>query len=391
MSFLKNTVPIIVQKVAKHSYWVESILTGLRKSAEKSFYELDFIAGADSAVNAKESEHSSVIVIGYLADWLCQTLDRLLEKGYEPIVVNAGVSDEMLEKCSGVFFRLGESIESTIEYLKSAGRKNIWLFGTNNTSIANRIKEDVFLKVTGSENEPPHEFVINEKKPLNDHVEDFLNCIEEQEIDAIICQNDTLAIHLMNRMLTEGFKIPDDIYIVGMGNSLLGQKMAIPLSSIEFDYEELGVQAFSLWRYLQRSGKRVHVEVAIPCRFIPRASTGSFIQLETSRTRFFTSIPFDLNTEINGDEFYDDVDVQKVLKFEAFLRSCDKIDNYVLEGIVQGYSDARMADMYNISDRAIRYRINKMTKKLDVQARDEIVSIIKDLRMFSDYIDKSDV
>ena len=79
------------------------------------------------------------------------------------------------------------------------------------------------------------------------------------------------------------------------------------------------------------------------------------------------------------------------MKFEAFLRSCDKIDNYVLEGIVQGYSDARMADMYNISDRAIRYRINKMTKKLDVQARDEIVSIIKDLRMFSDYIDKSDV
>lgn len=160
---------------------------------------------------------------------------------------------------------------------------------------------------------------------------------------------------------------------------------------MEFYYVELGSQAFSMWRYLQRSGTRVYVEVAIPCRFIPRASTGMFIQTETDYNRFFEDIPYDRDIEIDGDEFYDDEDIQKVLKFEIFLRSCDKIDNYVLEGIFQGMSDAKMADMYNISDRAIRYRINKMTKKLGVQSRDEIVSIIKDLRMFGDFIDESDV
>lgn len=116
-----------------------------------------------------------------------------------------------------------------------------------------------------------------------------------------------------------------------------------------------------------------------------------FIQTETDYNRFFEDIPYDRDIEIDGDEFYDDEDIQKVLKFEIFLRSCDKIDNYVLEGIFQGMSDAKMADMYNISDRAIRYRINKMTKKLGVQSRDEIVSIIKDLRMFGNFIDESDV
>lgn len=388
---MKNTVPIIVQTVAKHSYWVESILTGLRKSAEKSYYELDFVGNTDTLDRSNYSKHGSIIVIGYVVDWLYQTLDLLLEMGFEPIVVNAGVSDAMLEKCSAVYFRLEESIENALEYLSLAGRKNICLFGTNNMSLADHIKEDAFIRVMGRGNENPEELVIKGEKPLNDHVEDFLNCFEQREIDAVICQNDTLAIHLINRMLRDGFKIPDDLYIVGMGNSLLGQKMAIPLSSIEFDYEELGAQAFSLWRYLQRSNERVHVEVAIPCKFIPRASTGAFIQIETGYTRFFKDISYDRDIEVNGDEFYDDADIQKVLKFEVFLRSCDKIDNYVLEGIVQGMSDAKMADMYNISDRAIRYRINKMTKKLGVQSRDEIVSIVKDLRMFSDFIDKSDV
>ena len=234
--------------------------------------------------------------------------------------------------------------------------------------------------------------MISGKKPLCDRVEDFLNSLEEHEVDAVICQNDTLAIHIMNRMLEDGFKIPEDLYIVGMGNSLLGQKMAIPLSSIEFDYRELGTQAFGVWRYLQRSGAKVHIEVAIPCKFIPRASTGDYIQIEAWRNRGFENIEYDREIEINGDEFYGDEDIQKVLKFEVFLRSCDKIDNFVLAGIVRGMSDAKMADMYNISDRAIRYRINKMTKKLNVQSRDEIVSIIKELHMFSNFIDdKSDV
>lgn len=388
---MKNTVPIIVQTVAKHSYWVESILTGLRKSAEKAFYELNFIGNAEALDRSSYDGHGSIIVIGYMVDWLYKTLDTLLEMGFEPIIVNAGVSDAMLEKCSAVYFRLGESIEKAIEYLSAAGRKNICLFGTNSMSLADRIKEDVFLSVMGKSNDNPQELVIKGTKPLSDRIEDFLNCLEEREADAVICQNDTLAIHLINRMLGEGFKIPEDLYIVGMGNSLLGQKMAIPLSSVEFDYKELGAQAFSMWRYLQRSNERVHIEVALPCRFIPRASTGDYIQVDTGSKRFFEDISYDRDIEINGDEFYDDADIQKVLKFEVFLRSCDKIDNFVLEGIVQGMSDAKMADMYNISDRAIRYRINKMTKKLGVQSRDEIVSIIKELRMFSDYMDKSDV
>ena len=381
---MKNMIPIIVQTVAKHSYWVESIFTGLRKSAEKSYYELELISNADTLDHSNYSENDTIIVIGYAVDWLYKTLDTLIEKGFRPIVVNAGVSSDILKKCNGVYFSLEESIETAIDYLKAAGRKNICLFGTNNMSLSNRIKEDTFRKVIKFENEKIESLIITGENSINDRIEEFLNRFEEREIDAAICQNDTLAIHLINRMLKDGFKIPDDLYIIGMGNSLLGQKMAIPLSSIELNYEELGVQAFSLWKYIQRSSNDVHVEVAIPCRFIPRASTGNFAMVEINSSPIFKNISYENGIETNSDEFYDDADIQKILMFEVFLRSCDKIDDFVLEGILNGISDTKMADMYNISDRAIRYRINKMAKKLRVQSREEIVSIIKDLRMYND-------
>lgn len=90
----------------------------------------------------------------------------------------------------------------------------------------------------------------------------------------------------------------------------------------------------------------------------------------------------DSEMETNIDEFYEDADVQKIIKFEVFLRACDDMDYRVLEEILQGRSDSKMAERLNISDRAIRYRINKMTKKLGVQTREEIVNIVRDLRAF---------
>ena len=379
---MKNSVPVIVQTVAKHSYWVESIFTGLRQSAEKSDYELKFVGSVESVDKTMNRECETIIVIGYAVDWLQHTVDSLLKKGFQPIIANAWISPAMLKYCNGVSFGLEESVENCIKYLSAAGRNKISLFGTNCISLADRFKEETFKRVVKNYNEDGNVLILPGENPISEHIEVFLKRFEEMDIDAVICPNDTVAIQLINRMLKDGFKIPEDLYIIGMGNSLLGQKISIPLSSIIFDYEEMGRQAFSLWRYLQRSTGKVHMEVSIPCRFIPRASTGDFAQIETEFVSISDGEVTDKDLINEYDEFYEDIDVQKIIKFEVFLRSCDEIDYCVLEGIIKGNSDAKMAEQYNISDRAIRYRINKMTKKLGVHTREEIANILCELRAF---------
>ncbi len=380
---MKNTVPVIVQAVAKHSYWVESIFTGLRQSAEKSDYELEFIENAEGISKSDYSYCDSIIVIGYVVGWLEQTVDILLKKGFQPIIVNTWISSSMLKHCNGVFSDLEKSVEECINYLSASGRKNISLFGVNNLSLADRLKAQTFKRLSAGCNERDEELIFPADNPIEKYIEGFIKNFEEKEIDAVICTNDTVAIMLINRMLKYGFKIPEDLYVIAMGNSLLGQKIQIPLSSVDFNYEELGRQAFALWRYILRSTEKVHIELTIPCKFIPRASTGNFAVVETKCSSVLDDELLDENIETNCDGFYEDIDIQKIIMFEVFLRSCDEIDYLVLEGILQGKSDAKMAEQYNISDRAIRYRINKMTKKLCVQTRDEVVNIVRELRAFN--------
>lgn len=381
---MKNSVPIIVQTVGKHSYWVESIFSGLRQSAEKSDYELEFIDNAEAIQRKDYPECGSIIVIGYVVDWLHRTIDVLLKKGFQPMLVNAWISPEMMKYCNGVYFQLDQTVENCLKYLSLSGRRKIVFFGTNTLSLADRMKEETFKKNAATYNEDQSALIFPGGNPINEYVECFLKNFEEKDIDAVICPNDTVAIHLINRMLKEGFKIPDDLYIIGMGNSLLGQNISIPLSSVDFNYEELGRQAFGLWRYIQRGTNPVHGEISLPCRFIPRASTGDFAFSEPKIHSFLGSTVNENEIETNCDEFYEDEDMQRIIMFEVFLRSCDEIDYRVLEGILNGKSDTKMAEQYNISDRAIRYRINKMSKKLCVQTREEIVNIIRDLRAFGD-------
>ena len=376
---LKKTVPIITQKVNSHSYWVKSILAGLRQSAEKRDFILDFIDSVDDSRLSSYKSGSSIIVVGYVADWLKNTLDALIKKGFSPIIANAWLSPSMLKICNGVYFQLGEAIEQSMQYLTRAGRKRIALFGTNEHSLADRLKEETYKRTIENNKLNNETLIFRGRNPLCECVDEFIDNFVENEIDAVICANDTVAIYLINRMVASGFNIPDDLYVIGMGNSCFAQKNSIPLSSIDFDYEELGRRVLELWACIGRDDVKVHAEITIPCRFISRTSTDDFVCSE------HTIVDEQIDEtciDNNIDEYYEDEDVQKIIKFENFLNTCDDMDYSVIKEMMHGRSDSKMADLLNMSDRAIRYRINKMVKKLGVQTREEIVNMVRDLNAF---------
>lgn len=377
---MKKTVPIIAQKVSSHSYWVKRILTGIRQSAEKRDYMLDFIDSVDGVSLSGYKRGSSIIVVGYVADWLKNTIDALIKKGFAPIIANAWLSPSMLKICNGAYFQMGEAIEQTIKHFHLAGKKRVALFGTNKHSLADRLKEETYQRTIASISSNDDLLIFRGTNPLCGCVDDFIDSFVEKEIDAVICANDTVAIYLINRMIKNGFNIPDDLYVVGMGNSCLAQRNSIPLSSIDFDYEELGHRVFELWSCIRQDGVKVHAEITIPCRFISRVSTDDFACGEFTVTD--EQIDETCIIDDNIDEYYEDEDVQKIIKFENFLNTCDEMDYLVIREMLRGRSDSKMADLLNISDRAIRYRINKMVKKLGVQTREEIVNMVRDLNIF---------
>jgi LacI family transcriptional regulator len=64
--------------------------------------------------------------------------------------------------------------------------------------------------------------------------------------DAIFCFNDRMAIGAMEAILDAGLRIPQDVAIIGCGNSKYSRMLRVPLSSIDQNSEGLGEQAATL-------------------------------------------------------------------------------------------------------------------------------------------------
>lgn len=379
---VKNIIPVILQPGSNNAFYVKNILKGLYSAAEKYDLDIDLADDFDTVWCQSYPNGSSIIVIGYIVEWLQRTINFVTKMGYKPMVVNTWLSKDMLKYCDGVYCQLEEGIENIISYLYSAGKNNIALFGTNSLSLADCLKENTFLNFPRERFKDSYYEVVHGGNPLEECVDDFIDKLTENNIDAIICANDTVAIHLISKLKRDGIKVPEDIYVVGMGNSRLGQKIFIPLSSIDFNYEELGSQTISLWRFMRKNKNNIHAEVTVPCRFIIRQSTDNFRCREEKNILAHTEFSPNTIIENTTDEYYEDENVRKILKFEVFLCTCDDLDYRILESIMLGKSDSIMAEELNMTDRGIRYRISKMTKKLEVQTREEIADMLKKLSAF---------
>ncbi|HBB28438.1 MAG TPA: hypothetical protein DC000_04160 [Clostridiales bacterium] len=66
-----------------------------------------------------------------------------------------------------------------------------------------------------------------------------------KKIDAIFCSNDELAIGVMNYLLDNGVKIPEDVSVMGFGNIKEGQFVRPQLTTIGepfYDYGAVGMR-----------------------------------------------------------------------------------------------------------------------------------------------------
>ncbi|AJQ96356.1 LacI family DNA-binding transcriptional regulator [Gynuella sunshinyii] len=64
-----------------------------------------------------------------------------------------------------------------------------------------------------------------------------------EQIDAIFCASDLMAVGVYQAIQEQGRKIPEDIAVMGFDNQLLAGELLPPLSSIDLPYDEMGRMA----------------------------------------------------------------------------------------------------------------------------------------------------
>jgi len=93
------------------------------------------------------------------------------------------------------------------------------------------------------------------------------------EFSAVLCSSDIIAIGCMSALRERGYRVPDDISVVGIDDMIFSREMNPPLSSIGYDKVDFGRKAFKI--LLEHIKNGTTVDVSAKTNFISRESVKS--------------------------------------------------------------------------------------------------------------------
>lgn len=72
---------------------------------------------------------------------------------------------------------------------------------------------------------------------------EFIDEVKRLKVDAIFVSNEMTAVHLNKLLAQKGIKVPEEIAIIGLGNSLISKLTVPELSCIDLRNRELGIRS----------------------------------------------------------------------------------------------------------------------------------------------------
>lgn len=354
---------VLIQPNTKSSYWGENILQGIRRGLVK--YR-DTLCMIDTETPDGHSIYKKpVLLVGSDISWIDKNIDTLSACGAVPILVNACMLPVHRSKASGVVFELEEAMNYCVDYLRESGHGKTAFLGAHANSVADIAKCRAFDDV---------ENTYTATGEVEKCIDEFLDIMPQKRYNGIICANDTVAIHLMNKMLAIGYKLPEDCYIIGMGCSFLAANHSITLSSVAFNYSHMGEQAVELYHTVSKSSSLCHYTVSIPCYFVPGKSTGETpsVAYPIVNSGKPASVP-----QVNRDVYFNSKNIQQIIELEAIFQQCDKTDTQIIFGMMRGESKETIAENVYLTPRAVRYRINNFFKRYNQIPQNEFLDILR--------------
>jgi LacI family transcriptional regulator len=97
-----------------------------------------------------------------------------------------------------------------------------------------------------------------------------------KEVTAVFAGNDAMAIGVMHYLKDSGYKVPEDVSVIGFDDIEADLMLDPPLTTIRVPKVELGVEALRLIVNLLKNKKSIHKKILIPVDLIVRNSTSLY-------------------------------------------------------------------------------------------------------------------
>lgn len=253
-AFSKSNICVMMQSYyAKTGHFYSAVLYSIVEEAKKMGYNTIISYFDDSEFVRPEcivdNKVAGIIVIGKIQDLNLEDL----EKCQLPIVLCDYTST--LKSCHSVLSNNKAGGSIMCEYLIQCGFEKIGFFGDLNYSLNFRERFIGYYNTLHQHHmfEKYQDELYIERYSV---VEDIENAILSNDVDTVIeriktvenlpdvfmCANDSNAVLLIGALNKLGYRIPEDISVVGFDNTNMCERIVPKLTTINVDKERMGIR-----------------------------------------------------------------------------------------------------------------------------------------------------
>lgn len=137
-----------------------------------------------------------------------------------------------------------EGIDDAIVHLMDLGHRRIALINGSRNSMISEQRRQAYIDSMTAHDLPFSEATMPYGYYVADSAKDHVGNLLSMGITAILCGNDLIASGVITECNMRGYKVPDDISVIGFDDIPLSAKLTPPLTTIRQDRLELGKSGF---------------------------------------------------------------------------------------------------------------------------------------------------
>lgn len=246
-----NTLGIIIPNILNPFF--AKVFSGIEKRALERGYNV--ITGISNESRKKEELVMDMLNNGTIDGFImCLAEETQISKDYNhlkdilnsgtPIVMFDRVTDEI--KCDKVIVDdLDAAFDATNHLLKIGSKKIAFLSTIENLSVG-KLRYDGFLKALKENNLEIDESLIlieNDLVVFDKKLEDLLST---KKMDAVFAIDEDAATKAMKQAIKKGFKIPEELNLIGIADGVWSRRLTPSLSTISQHAPEIGENTANL-------------------------------------------------------------------------------------------------------------------------------------------------
>jgi len=376
----RNTVYLLVEPSIMTPIWHANSIEGLKRAAAKQKRTVCQIGSVEELDD--RNMPLALVLISTNNDWTSKAIESCRQRNIRPILIGC-MPSKFGEDVSGTIYSSKSSVQELLQYYVSCGRKHVALMGINENSTNDTTKREAFLMTARQLGLPiTAKDIYCSNKGATNSLEMFFDNIAQY--DGVLCGNDYLAAHVMSYCSENNISVPEQLYVSGLGDTLLCRYTKPTLTSATRSYAQTGVQAFNIWKQLNGDPSIFAVVVVVQCEIKPRGST-AYSPLPGPNQTISIS-----RSQANLPEGTILQEVNAVKNLEFCLANCDQMDIRIIKGLLQGISVERIAEEQYISVGTARYRLKKIYTAANVSNKNDFLELftryIGNEKLFDDFL-----